>query len=244
MNIVQTIRLFLPVLLTVSGLSAQTALSGHVYDDANLTVPGASVMVTGPDNPPRSLKSAGDGAWSVTGLRPGRYAVTASAPGLGMARPEEVALGEQPQTLDLHLLQITTTTRVNIQDNLTAVGTDAASNASATVLSGDDLQSLSDDPEDLQADLEALAGPSAGPGGGSTILIDGFSGGQLPAKESIREVRVNQNPFSPEFDELGLGRIEIFTKPGSDKFHGTVSRHRHLHKKSFTAKWAVTALLV
>ena len=43
----------------------------------------------------------------------------------------------------------------------------------------------------------------------------------MPSKESIREIRINQNPFSPEFDKLGYGRIEIFTKPGTDKFHGT-----------------------
>ncbi len=81
---------------------------------------------------------------------------------------------------------------------------------------------LSDDPEDLQADLEAMAGPSAGPGGGS-IFIDGFSSGEIPPKESIREVRINQNPFSPEFDKLGLGRIEILTKPGSDQYHASLN---------------------
>jgi hypothetical protein len=42
----------------------------------------------------------------------------------------------------------------------------------------------------------------------------------MPPKESIREVRVNQNPFSAEFDKVGFGRIEIFTKPGADKYHG------------------------
>ena len=86
--------------------------------------------------------------------------------------------------------------------------------------SGEDLQALSDDPEDLQADLEALAGPSAGPSGGS-IFIDGFSNGELPPKDSIREIRINQNPFSPEYDHIGFGRIEIFTKPGTDKFRGS-----------------------
>ena len=104
-----------------------------------------------------------------------------------------------------------------------SVSTDAANNASALVLQGDDLDALSDDPNDLQADLQALAGPSAGPNGGS-IFIDGFSGGDLPAKESIREIRINQNPFSPEYDKLGYGRIEIFTKPGMDKYRG----HRRL----------------
>ena len=95
---------------------------------------------------------------------------------------------------------------------------DASANASAVVLRGTDLDALSDNPDDLAADLQALAGPAAGPNGGS-IFIDGFSGGELPPKNSIREIRINQNPFSPEYDKLGLGRIEIFTKPGTDRFH-------------------------
>ena len=71
-------------------------------------------------------------------------------------------------------------------------------------------------------DLQALAGPSAGPNGGQ-IYIDGFTGGQLPPKSSIREIRINQNPFSAEYDKLGYGRIEIFTKPGTDHYHGQIS---------------------
>jgi len=88
-------------------------------------------------------------------------------------------------------------------------------------LQGSDLEALSDDPTDLEADLQALAGPSAGPSGGA-MFVNGFSGGNLPAKESIREIRINQNPFSPEYDTLGYGRIEIFTKPGTEKYHGTI----------------------
>lgn len=45
----------------------------------------------------------------------------------------------------------------------------------------------------------------------------------MPPKASIREVRVNQNPFSAEFDRVGFGRIEIFTKPGADKYHAQAS---------------------
>src|SRR5579864_4665178 len=54
------------------------------------------------------------------------------------------------------------------------------------------------------------------------MYIDGFTAGQLPPKSSIREIRINQNPFSSEYDKLGYGRIEIFTKPGTDKLHGQV----------------------
>src|SRR5437764_14706591 len=52
------------------------------------------------------------------------------------------------------------------------------------------------------------------------MYIDGLSGGQLPPKDAIREIRVNQNPFSPEYDELGCGRVAILTKPGTGKLHG------------------------
>jgi hypothetical protein len=87
------------------------------------------------------------------------------------------------------------------------------------VLKNEDLESLPDDPDDLQSDLQALAGPAAGPSG-AQFFVDGFSGGQLPPKSSIREIRINSNPFSSEFDRPGFGRIEIFTKPGTDRFHG------------------------
>ncbi|MBY0373694.1 MAG: TonB-dependent receptor, partial [Bryobacteraceae bacterium] len=86
---------------------------------------------------------------------------------------------------------------------------------------GQDLEMLGDKPEDLVADLMALAGPSAGPNGGA-IFVDGFSGGQLPSKDAIREIRINQNPFAPENERVGFGTIEVFTKPGTEKFRGAI----------------------
>ncbi|MBI4905421.1 MAG: hypothetical protein HY820_17435, partial [Acidobacteria bacterium] len=109
--------------------------------------------------------------------------------------------------------------RVTIQESAATPGvsTDGASNGNSVVIRGKDLDALGDNFEDLAADLQALAGPSAGPSGGQ-IYIDGFTGGALPSKESIREIRINQNPFSPEYDKMGFGRIEILTKPGSEKW--------------------------
>jgi hypothetical protein len=109
--------------------------------------------------------------------------------------------------------------QITVTDETTKVEVNPSENASALVIKGKDLEALSDDPDELQSELEALAGPSAGPNGGQ-IYIDGFTGGQLPPKSSIREIRVNQNPFSAQYDSLGYGRIEILTKPGTDKLHG------------------------
>ena len=87
------------------------------------------------------------------------------------------------------------------------------------MISGKELEALPDDPDELQSDLRSTGRTFRRPNGGQ-MYIDGFTAGQLPPKSSIREIRINQNPFSAEYDQLGYGRIEIFTKPGTDKLHG------------------------
>jgi hypothetical protein len=223
MQVASNNTVLLLALMTASGLSGQTAtLSGRVADESGAVIPGARVMLNGPERLVRTTASGGDGSYAFTGLTPGNYSVTASAPKLVMPAAIRVTLNVPGETVNLQLKIAAMAAQVTVQENAgPAVGTEASSNANATIVTGADLQSLSDDPDDLQADLEALAGPTAGPGG-NEIFVDGFSGGQLPPKESIREVRLNANPFSPEYDKVGLGRIEIFTKPGTDQFHGTI----------------------
>jgi Carboxypeptidase regulatory-like domain len=209
-------------LLALSPAHAQTVtLRGQVSDESGAVVPGAQVTLTGPSGGRRTAASDITGAYTFAGIPAGDYTVQASAPGLAQPKPVHISLKAGSQTLNLVLKVAERVDQVTVQDNAgPTVSLDSSNNASALVLRGDDLQALSDSPDDLAADLQALAGPSAGPNGGS-IYVDGFSGGQLPPKESIREIRINQNPFSPEYDKLGYGRIEIFTKPGSDKYHGT-----------------------
>ncbi|HLY20181.1 MAG TPA: carboxypeptidase regulatory-like domain-containing protein [Bryobacteraceae bacterium] len=215
----------LHILLAISILSlplcAQTAtLRGQVTDESGAVVPGATLTLTGPGGLSKVTTSAGDGSYAFIGLPPGNYAVRASAPDLIQAQALKLVLKTGLQNVNVQMKVASVTQQVTVQDSAgPSVSTDPSSNSTATVLRGEDLQALSDDPDDLQADLQALAGPAAGPEGGE-IFIDGFSGGQLPSKDSIREVRINQNPFSPEFDKLGYGRIEILTKPGTDKLHG------------------------
>jgi hypothetical protein len=204
-----------------SGFAQTASLRGQITDESGAVIPAAKVTLNGPSKLVRITAAAVDGSYSFVGLAPGDYTVLASAPELGLAQPAKITLKSGSQTLNLQLRVASTAQQVTVEAEAAAtVSTDAASNASALVMRGADLDALSDNPDDLQADLLALAGPAAGPGGGA-IFIDGFSGGQLPSKESIREIRINANPFSPEYDKLGYGRIEIFTKPGTDKFHGT-----------------------
>ena len=198
-------------------------LRGQVTDPSGAVVANATVAVLVSGGQTHSATTNRTGSYEIGNLAPGKYTVTANAQGFAVfvQNDVDVAAGQVAQfniALDISVKQ----EKVNVQEETPQVDVNPANNASAIVLSGKDLEALPDDPDELQSDLEALAGPSAGPNGGQ-LYIDGFTAGQLPPKSSIREIRINQNPFSAEYDKLGYGRIEIFTKPGTDKFHGQLS---------------------
>lgn len=194
---------------------------GTVKDDTGGVIPGAPVTLTDSAGQTKSASAQADGTFVFRGVAPGTYSVSATYSNMQQRTPVSIIVAPgRPIAADIVMTPREQRQEVTVTDTQTnQVNTDPGNNASALVLKQEDLDALPDDPDDLQADLQALAGPSAGPGG-AQIYIDGFTGGRLPPKASIREIRINSNPFSAEFDKLGFGRIQIFTKPGSDKFHG------------------------
>ncbi len=192
-------------------------------DPSGAVVANATVAVLVSGGQTYSANSNRSGAYEIGNLPPGKYTVTANAQGFAVfvQSDVDVSAGQAAQfniALDIKVQE----EKINVEGQSTQLDVNPANNASAIVLSGKDLDALPDDPDELLSDLQALAGPSAGPDGGQ-LYIDGFTAGQLPPKSSIREIRINQNPFSAEYDKLGYGRIEIFTKPGTDKYHGQFS---------------------
>ena len=205
------------------GNSAATGtLHGHISDQTGALIPGAQVTIsTAAGNTVGNATADAAGAFQVHGLAAGSYVVQATFEGFAPFVSTPIALSAgQVKNIDVMMAIEASQQQVVVSDEGgPTVSTEADANASAMVLKGSDLDALSDDPDELSNELSALAGPSAGPNGGQ-IYIDGFTGGTLPPKSAIREIRINQNPFSAEFDRIGYGRIEILTKPGTDVLHG------------------------
>jgi len=203
--------------------SATGTIRGQVTDPSGAVVMKVSVMATpapGQPGQPKAATIGKDGTYEIKALVPGTYSVSAVAQGFAPVDQENVQVtAGQVKQLDIKLEIEQEKEEINVTGQAQTLSVAPENNASATIISGKDLEALSDDPDELQTELEALAGPAAGPSGGQ-IYIDGFTGGQLPPKEAILEVRVNQNPFSAEYDKLGYGRIEITTKPGFSQYHG------------------------
>ena len=196
------------------------AIRGQVTDPSGAALVGATVLLTTPSGASMDTTTNKEGMYEFKNLAPGTYEIKAVAAGFALFDKKDVALAAgQSLRLDISLNLEVEKEKVEVNSSTTQVDVSPQNNANSITLQGKDLEALSDDPDELSSELQALAGPSAGPNGGQ-IYIDGFTGGQLPPKASIREIRINQNPFSSEYDKLGYGRIEIFTKPGTDKLHG------------------------
>jgi hypothetical protein len=199
---------------------ARGTLRGVVSDELGAAIVGATVTVTDAAGVEKTAVTNGEGTYTLSGLAPGKYVVRATARGFAVSDETPVNVGAgQRQSLDLTLKVTIEEQKVTIAAE-PPLSTESTNNANQTLITGKDLDALPDDPDELAAALQALAGPSVGPNGGQ-IFVDGFSGGRLPPKESIREIRINQNPFAAENDQPS-GRIDILTRPGTDKLRGSM----------------------
>src|ERR1043165_612654 len=199
------------------------SLRGQVLDELGGAIVGANVTVIDAKGVEKSVVTNNAGTYTVNGLAPGKYTVRAVNAGFAISETPDVEVTSgKPVQFDVILKVAIEEQKVTVAADSRELSTEPENNAGAVVLKGADLDSLPDDPDDLAAALQALAGPSAGPNGGQ-IFVDGFTGGRLPPRSSIREIRINSNPFSAEYDRLGFGRIEILTRPGTDRFGGQAS---------------------
>ena len=197
---------------------AAVSVTGTVLDPSGARIPHALLAVHN-DSFDRSFQADSEGRFSLA-LSPGSYQISVTAPGFAVFTQTFTANAHAPLHLELPLA-------IAALDEVVAVPIDGSAstaandNASALVFSGADLNTFSNDDATFQRELEALAGGNAGKA--PEIFVDGFSGGRIPPKSAILSVRINRNPYSAAYDNLGFGRIEITTLPGGEQLHGHIS---------------------
>jgi Carboxypeptidase regulatory-like domain len=196
------------------GQPASTAtLRVTVVDPSNAIIVGATVTVTGAEPATRAPstaveKTADTGVATVSGLAPGRYNIQAEFPGFDPRTLPEVRIrsGENKQVAVLPISKLETS--VNVEQDKQQAAADPRGHSFGTTLTREEIEALSDDPQQLQQQLQDMAGP------GAVIRIDGFEGGALPAKAQIRSIRISRDQFAAEYHSAGGVSIEIITQPG------------------------------
>ena len=216
-------------LLISAGAHAATAqpcirgsrVAGVVFDPAHAAVVGASVKLELPGggaDAVRRTNTDASGRFDFGCIATRNATIDVAAPGFA---PQHAAVPDAPIQIELSIGAVETDIAVGDDPD----PLDADHGAGTHMLSGKDVQDLADDPDDLKRQLQVLAATGGGAPGQAILTVDGFqNGSQLPPKSSIASIRVNPDMFSSEFEQPPYrgGRVEIFTKPGLDSYHGAL----------------------
>jgi hypothetical protein len=196
-------------------------LNGIVRDSTQALIPRATITL----DAKRSATSSPAGQFSFTCVAPGMHTLSARASGFSSASVTLNAPLSTTAAVVLRPEDVVTDVVVTASEDPMPTAT---SSGPSQTISGDRLQSLADDPDDLLKELQQLAAAAGGSASGATVAVDGFENGEggthLPPKSSIAYIKVNPDLFSAEYRSppYGGGRIEIYTKPGQSSFHGAL----------------------
>ena len=193
-----------------------------VLDPANAAVPAATVTLVGTDDATRKatiapITSSDKGLATFENVVPGRYAIQATMTGFnqGLLRDVTLRRGDNRHAVVLTLKAVAASVEAD------GGGQEAASSRSTTAfglnLSRETIDTLSDDPAELQRQLLELAGPDA------VIRVDSFEGSQLPPRSLIKSVHVTRDQFAAEADLPGSTFVDIITQAGSGPLTGQLN---------------------
>src|SRR5580700_1181390 len=112
--------------LMVGPVAAQSLIRGQVADETGAVVPKAKVTIVG-QNGEQAAIADDRGFYVITGVAPGDYDISASAPQLSTPQSIRIALGTSPLTVNLLVKVVATAQRITVRDDTrSAVSTDPA----------------------------------------------------------------------------------------------------------------------
>jgi hypothetical protein len=211
------IAALIALMLSFGHAAAETDPAAGCKGAPLIGIDGAAPILSGSDGRFRvPCLAAGTHKLYITATSFAALVLTITTP----LRQPELSLTLQPGQVD---------TTVDVAAETTAEVPSINTVGSSQTLTGQTLQSLADDPDDLLRELQQMAAAAGGSPSGATIGVDGFDGNgegntTLPPKSSIAYIKVNPDLFSSENREppFGGGSIQIFTKPGQSAFHGAL----------------------
>jgi hypothetical protein len=192
-------------------------VSGVVTDPSGALVPGATVTLApvgsaAKDAAASTTQSGAAGEYKLSAT-PGTYTVVVETEGFAKFESSQFVLGARPHSVDVQLQMEVEMQQIDVASDMSDP---AARGGTAIVLSGRDLETMPLDSAALLDELQGIAGSKD-----AELFVDGFSGAKLPPRANIREVRINQNPYSAQNDTNPVnGVIQVSTKPGTGQMHG------------------------
>ena len=205
------------------GDTGSSEISGQVLDLSGAPVYQAAVTL-GPDGGGPVRHSATDlaGRFRFDQVGPGSFQIRVRREGFkpSLTRLRVGARSPRPVRISLSIADLHQELTVTGQTD--RVSTEPFANLDVVRLDRAALDDLPVLGQDVVGTIARFLDSASVGSAGVTLVVDGMETSERGVSASaIREVRINQNPYSAEFSRPGRGRIEIITQAGSDGYHGT-----------------------
>jgi len=215
---------------------AAPAVHGVVADPTGAIVPNAEVDLLDTNGAvDGTIHSDGEGNFQLVAPHAGSFTLVVSEPGFETVRtpvviasPSAVSgaaatAGTLPVLAPVHIVlpiaAVATMVRVNGDNSEDLTAPDA--NHDSSVMTASDLKALPIFDNDYATAMSAFLDQSVSDTGGTGLMVDGVEANRATVSASaIKEIRINQDPYSAQYYWPGRGQMEIITKSTADHYHG------------------------
>lgn len=205
------------VLATGPCLAAQSqaTLRIKVLDPKGAAIVAAEVLLKSGSGLQQAARTDEDGEAAFSQIAPGAYQLSVIAEGFEPHSASDIEIKPGANRDEVRLEVARVNEEVVVAEDEREKALDPRGNAFSTVLTQEQIDQLPDDPEEMEQAIRRMGGP------GARLRVNGFSGGKLPPKSQLREIRFRMNPYAAENHEQGFISIDVFTKPGIDTWHAS-----------------------
>jgi hypothetical protein len=218
-------KALLLIAVCAGSLTGQTAITGSVIDPSGASVPDATIELRrGADKPLRTAKSGIGGNFRLSGVAAGSYSINVQHGGFKAATFQvRVTSGATPpMTIRLELADVFSEVQADFEP--VQVMPEVSENRDAAAVSENLLEKLPVFDQDYIGRMAMFLDSASIGTKGASLVVDGMEVNNAGVTASaIKEVRINQNPYSAEFFRPGRGRIEIITKDAGPAYHGALN---------------------
>lgn len=203
------------------------SIAGVVMDPSGAAIPQVSVTLLG-DGAKSLAQTTTDsgGAFHFDNLAVGKYSLEFHAEGFRditlaasiankRSSPLRIVLPIQVQSES-----VTVATGVNVP----IVSTDTSENQNANNISRDALDRVPVFDQDYITTMSRFLDDNAIGTNGVSLVVNGIeANGPGVTPSAVQEVKINNNPYSARFSRPGRARLEIITKGGTPRYHGSLN---------------------
>src|SRR3984893_323391 len=216
--------------------SARYSISGVVQDQAGATIVGARVELGVASNPRgQSTVTDQSGSFQFKRIAAGNYQLHVSSEGFESTALDVTVSSQSPAPLQVVMAIASIHQETTVTSEPAKISTEASDNKDTVALSEESLSNLPVFDQDYIGAMSRFLDPASVGTSGVTLIVNGMEVNNLGVSPTaIKEIKINQDPYSAEYARPGRGRIEVTTKPGSPEYHGTfnfIFRDAHLNAR-------------